>query len=271
MDQYIRKCSILITSSTGAGIDVSDLHCKFTIKKSYVPTPNAGEIRIYNMTQDTAQQIKKEFKRVIVQAGYQSNYGLIFDGNIKQAKLGREGGTNTFVDVAAGDGDKACNFAVVNTTLAPGATPGSIISAAAVPMAAQGVTLGAGAGNLSGQALPRSRVMYGASRDYLRQATNTAGGSWSIQDGVVQVRSANALPIGTAIALSPVSGLVGSPEETNDGIAIKCLLNPLLKVHGQVALQDTYLDGFYRILALTFTGDTRGNDWYCDIVGKRIK
>ena len=42
-------------------------------------------------------------------------------GLIKQVRIGRENGTDTFLNIAAADGDKAYNFAVVNATLAAGA------------------------------------------------------------------------------------------------------------------------------------------------------
>ena len=45
-------------------------------------TPNSASIKVYNLSEATAGRICKEFTRVILQAGYQGNCSVIFDGNI---------------------------------------------------------------------------------------------------------------------------------------------------------------------------------------------
>ena len=93
--QYIRRCNLVVSGASGDGLDLSSLRIVFKIKKSDAQTPNTAEIRVYNLAPDTAKQIRKEFKRVVLQVGYESNYGVIFDGNIKQVRMGRENGTDT--------------------------------------------------------------------------------------------------------------------------------------------------------------------------------
>lgn len=269
MAQFGRKFEMLLGNATGNALRFSELHCRFKVDKSFNQTPNTGEFRIWNMASDTAARIKTEFSRVVVEAGYEGNYGLIFDGNIKQVKQGKETAVDTFVDLACGDGDKAYNFAVVNKTIAAGANPGAVISAVAGPMAAQGVTLGTAGANVPGPVLPRGKVLYGASRDHLRSIAAGLGQTWSIQDGKFQVVGKAEVMPGTGILLSPSTGLVGIPEQTEQGVSIRCLLNPMLRVNGLVQLRDTYLDGNYKVIGLTFSGDTRGQDWYADIVGKK--
>ncbi|MGC8165472.1 hypothetical protein ACP3WT_28400, partial [Salmonella enterica] len=68
----------------------------------------------------TRQRIEQEFTRIVLQAGYAGNYGIIFDGSVKQVRRGRENQTDTYLDITAADGDSAYNFAVVNTSLAAG-------------------------------------------------------------------------------------------------------------------------------------------------------
>ena len=135
--QYIRRCNLVVSGVSGDGLDLSNLRIVFKIKKSDAQTPNTAEIRVYNLAPETAKQIRKEFKRVVLQAGYESNYGVIFDGNIKQVRMGRESGTDTYIDIAAGDGDDAYNYAVVNTTLAAGAKQSDQITLQPVPCQAK--------------------------------------------------------------------------------------------------------------------------------------
>lgn len=285
--QYIRKCKLLVAGASGDGLDLSGLRIQFKIKKSDAQTPNTAEIRVYNLAESTARQIRKEFKRVVLQAGYESNYGVIFDGNIKQVRMGRENGTDTYIDIAAGDGDDAYNYAVVNKTLAAGAKQSDQINAAAGSMSDKGVSTGY-VGDTGSQSLPRGKVMYGMARDYLRQSAQASGTSWSVQDGKLQVVPLTSVLPNQAVLLTSKTGLVGTPEQTNDGIKARCLLNPMLKIGVRVKINeedvseaklpdsdkkdsankpaDISKDGIYRLLVVEHSGDTRGNDWYSDLI-----
>ena len=285
--QYLRVCDLIVSDKSGVGLNLSGLHIVFKVKKTDAQTPNTAEIRVYNVAETTVAQIRKEFKRVLLQAGYEGNPGVIFDGNIKQVRFGREGGVNTYIDIAAGDGDSAYNFAVVNSTLAAGARQSDQIKAASAPMAGRGVGQGH-IGDTGGHALPRGKAMYGMSRDYLRQSAQAAGATWSIQDGKLQFIPTTGILPGQAVVLNSKTGLVGQPEQTNDGIKARCLLNPMLKIGGKVQINEQDVaqaklpdaapgapankpaaiasDGFYRLLVVEHTGDTRGNDWYSDLI-----
>lgn len=285
--QYIRRCNLIVASDKGEGLDLSGLRIVFKIKKSDAQTPNTAEIRVYNLSEETANRIRKEFTSINLQAGYDSNYGVIFAGNIKQVRVGRENGTDTYIDIAAGDGDQAYNSAVVNATLAKGASQKDQINAAAGSMSGKGVHKGY-IGDTGGTKLPRGKVMYGMARDYLRQSAQASNTSWSIQDGKIQFVELTGVLPNQAVVLSSKTGLVGTPEQTNDGIKARCLLNPMLKIGGKVLINEKDIqeaklpdtkkdaqankpatithDGLYRLLLVEYSGDTRGNDWYCDLV-----
>lgn len=285
--QYIRRCNLIVASDKGEGLDLSNLRIKFSIKKSDAQTPNTAEITVYNLAEETAQRIRKEFSSINLQAGYESNYGIVFSGNIKQVRFGRESGTDTYMVIAAADGDAAYNGSVVNATLAAGSKQSDQINASAGAMAGKGVQKGSIADTGSAK-LPRGKVMYGMARDYLRQSAAASNTSWSIQDGKIQFVELTGVLPNQAVVLSSKTGLVGAPEQTNDGIKARCLLNPMLKIGGKVQINEKDIneaklpdtskdaqpnkpatirhDGFYRLLVVEHSGDTRGNDWYSDLV-----
>lgn len=289
MSQYLRKCTLLVGTDTGEALDLSALRIKFTIKKTNAESPNAAQIEVFNLSAETSLRIQKEFTDVILQAGYEDNFGVIFRGTAKQILRGRdENGVDSYLDIAASDGDGAYNFAVVNTTLAAGASQLQQVQAAVGPMAARGVTLGYTPA-LGGQVLPRGAVLFGNSREYLRGAAQATGTAWSIQDGRVQFVPTTGLLPGQAVELTSASGLVGTPEQTNDGIKIKCLINPQIKPGGVVSIRDSEvkaakaakffkgdedarkpvaidLNGLYKVLRIDYSGDTRANDWYMVLV-----
>ena len=296
--QWLRRCSLLVGPKEGGALELGELRVAFTVKVSEQETPNSASIRVYNLSEATAGRIRKEFTRVILQAGYQGNCSVIFDGNITKVALGQEGGPgagknggegeglDTCLEISAGDGDRAYNYALVNTSLAAGSTPDDHVRACMKAFSAKGIEPGY-IPLLPGQKLPRGKVMYGMARKYMRDTAKQTGTSWSIQNGKVQMVPVRGYLPGEAVVLTAETGLVGAPEQTNDGIKVRCLLNPRLRIGGRIKLDNASVkemktelkmnanlygkpkldnDGLYRIIKCEFTGDTRGNDWYADLV-----
>lgn len=289
MKQYLRSCQLIVATASGDGLDLSRLTIRFKVKKTDTQTPNAAEIRVYNLSADTISQIRREFTQITLQAGYEGNTGVIFAGTIKQVRTGREAGTDVYIDIDAGDGDIDYNNAIVNTTLSAGARQIDQVNAASRAMTntSQGYIP-----DLGSNSLPRGKVLYGMARDYLRQSAESSGTSWSIQDGKLQMVGLNTTLPTQAVILNSKTGLIGQAEQTNDGIKARCLLNPMLKIGGRVQINEADIlsakidntdksspvnsapsvtaDGFYRVLMVEYSGDTRGNDWYADVVCQSI-
>jgi hypothetical protein len=131
----------------------------------------------------------------------------------------------------------------------------------------------------------------------------TEQAAFYVDEGKVQIVKAADTPTGQMINLSPQSGLIGAPEQQDDGISVKCLLNPSIKLNSFVhidnslirrakitrssttsstkemtdkekataaqkaALRELDNDGIYRVISLKHAGDTRGNDWYTSFTG----
>lgn len=283
--QWLRACGLVVGGKTGQGLDLSGLRIKFSTKKGDTETPNSAEITVYNLSEDTSNRIGREFSRVLLSAGYESNNGLVFDGNIRQVLRGRENGTDSVTTIIAADGDAAYNNAVINQTLAAGSKPGDQVKACQQTFAAKG----AGAGHtpeLEGPSLPRGKVMYGMSRKYMRDVAKGTDTTWSIQDGKVQMVKVKGYLPGEAVVLTSETGLIGTPEQTQDGIKCQCLINPRLRIGGRIWLNNKSVqrvktdlkmaaantaprldqDGFYRILTIELDGDTHGQPWYANLV-----
>ncbi|MCT9071194.1 phage protein [Cupriavidus gilardii] len=289
--QFGRKVSLIIGQDSGDAIDLSELRFRFDVRRGDLQTPNSARIRVYNVSKQTAQRIEREFTRVVLQAGYPGNYGIIFDGTVKQVRRGRESQTDTYLDITAADGDSAYNFAVVNTTLAAGSTAADHVAAACTAMNPYGVSQGY-LPELPKNPLPRGKVMFGMAREFMRWTARTCQTVWSIQDGkVVMVPETSYMP-GEIPVITSETGMVGLPEQTQNGITIKMLLNPSVKIgrliqidnasvqryeyslnvgqqaqneriEEQAKLQD---DGYYYVMIAEHHGDTRGNEYYTDVI-----
>lgn len=285
--QYGRVCKLIVSNRQLAGLDLSDFRIKFSVKRSDTMTPNVADIRVYNLSDETILKIQKEFTSVILEAGYESNSGVIFRGNIKQIIAGRESATDTFVDIIAGDGDRAYNFAIINTTIAKGSTAKDQVNAAVSAMTPKGVTAGP-IGEMSTSKLTRGKVMYGNARNYLRDVAQTEGSSWSIQDEKITFVQKKAYLPGTRVVLTSKTGMIGTPQQTNEGVNVKCLLNPNIRIGTRVEIDNKSIarlkinlsvpnspanipapltaDGVYYVLVIEHSGDNRGVEWYSSII-----
>ena len=142
--QYKRKVKLLISTESGEGLDLSNLRIAFDIKLTDSQTPNSARIRVYNLSQNLASRVQKEFTYITLQAGYESNFGTIFYGNIKQVIYGSENNVDTFIDIAAGDGDDGYNYSEGNKTLDGNVKQYEIVDACLLPRFERGIEQGGG-------------------------------------------------------------------------------------------------------------------------------
>lgn len=283
-DQWLRKVNLIVANESGEGLDLSQFRTKFRVSQSDLETPNNAEITIYNLSAETVAKIKKEYTEVTLQAGYQNGaVGIIFKGTIKQSKAGREDQANTYLKIFAADGDTFYNFGMVNMSMAAGTPPADQIKAVAKSM---GTDTGQLQFNTGLQSNIRGKVLYGMGRTQLRNMARTGLSSFSIQNGKVTFSSLTGYSDGTAVVLNSQTGMVGLPEQTEEGIKIRCLLNPRIIVGTQVQIDQGSVqrasvsfgftdpnqfenafppvtnDGFYYVLVCEHEGDTRGNEYY---------
>ena len=289
--QWIRKASLIVGDDASA-LDLSNLHFRFQVRQQDMQVPNHADIRIYNVSEATAKRARDlvEGGTVVLSAGYDGNFGTIFRGSIIQVRTGKENPVDSYIDITAGDGDWGYNIARLSKTLAAGSTTKDHIAAGLEAMGPYGVTRGWMPDDLPNKPLPRAKVMFGMARDMLEDAARTAGADWTIHNGEMHVINKLAFLPGDVVVLTSATGLIGMPEQQIDGIRIRSLLNPSI-VAGRVvqinnrSLQELRMpldangagpyslrpkfddDGFYRSIVVEHTGDTRGHEWYSDIIG----
>lgn len=289
--QYLRQCQLLLGSDGGEGLDVSELRVQFSIVKGSIQTVNVADITIFNPSMDTVHRVRDEFTRVVLTAGYPGNAGVIFDGNIRWKRYGRESQTDTYLHLQAAEGDEGMNFGVVSHTLNAGYTKEDEYEAALISMRDYGIT-GGPKPTYSQQKSARGKVLFGSVKEWMREHSKSTYATVSVQGTQLQVVSMLAYLPGEAVVLTSETGLIGFPQLTFNGVQARCLLNPAITINGRVqidqkSIQDIALsqgflasarqagdrsiltpaaDGFYKVVAIQHIGDTRGNEWYTDIV-----
>jgi hypothetical protein len=218
---------------------------------------------------------------------------VIFTGNIKQYVKGKENNTDTFLEIRAGDGDLGYVNGRVNTTFAPGTTFEQEMNFIANSM---GLTVDQASKNymikrMEGLApSPRGKVITGLARDAADNLATNINASWFIENNQIRLVALDSYMPSEIIKINSLTGMIGIPEATSDGINVRCLLNPQIRIgriiqinekdvtqtqtqkYGFPAYTDlsrplsTSTDGHYKVLVAEYSGDTRGPEWYVDLV-----
>lgn len=271
MKNFGRKIELLIADQTGHALDLSGFRVVFAVEKSAAEQPNKAHIEITNLSETTASYLLNgDMKRIVLQAGYEDNFGVIFDGNIISATRTIDGTESTTV-IDAGDGDNAYSYSIVNQTISSGYSSKDIANTVGNAMSERG-TRGIDASGVEETIkYPRGRTMFGASRDYARLVAKSSQCQWSIQDGQVVFCKQMAAREGViAFVLTPESGLIGSPVSDKDGITALACLNPQLKIYDPLQIESRFVNGTYKILSVKHSGDTHGNTWQTEVKATAI-
>jgi hypothetical protein len=297
--QYIRKLSAVVATSSGQGIDFAQFKCVFTVRRGDFQTPNSCDLRVYNLSTHTQNLIAgNEFTTLSISAGYPGNLGLIFQGSIKQFRKGRVDGKDRFVDITAADGDEAYNFATIFYTAPAGTTPTGIQAALLRAFQSKPFNQKIVQGyqpNFPNNGCVRGQVFCGSVRKEARTFAKTQQCKWSIQDGkYVNIPLTSFVPSAQIPVVSPTTGLLDVPEQTPQGLRLKVLLNPNMRIGQLIQLQNTQVNqlrfglsatdlrgnqiantnlnsanpsSLYYVMAANHRGDTRGHgdDWVTEM------
>lgn len=291
-EQYGRQLSVVVADSGGNGLEFADFRCTFHVRRGDFQTPNSCDLRIYNLSTQTQNTISgKEFTQISIKAGYPGNFGLIFKGSIKQFRKGRVDQKDSYVDITAADADEAYHYATISQSIPAGTNPGGIAQAIFNAMKAHGVTQGYQP-QFPLDGCVRGDVLYGMARDEARDFAWDQDCKWSTEDGSLTFIPFTSYSPGQVPVISPSTGLLGVPEQTQQGLNIRVLLNPNMKVGQTVKLDSTAVnqlrlgldtlslgsniflnkllntanpDGLYYVMVANHIGDSRGNDWHTDM------
>lgn len=269
------------------------LRVKFDIIAASIPSPGKAQIRVYNLSDRHASALIQKNAAIELYAGYNGNIARVFKGTAPQFRKGRENPTDTFLDIFAADGDLAHNYAVVSKSLAKGSTPNDHFDAFLATMQQFGITRGYVPELTSPRSYPRGVSFAGMTRDYLHTLAHSNNCSWSIQQGQLQMVPASGYIPGSAIPINATSGMVGMPEQTIDGVAVRVLINPMILIDHLVHINEADIqkaqlaidqggsvdnpenafvqgsiaaDDIYRVCRIDMEGDTRGEPWYMNLL-----
>lgn len=240
-------------------LSINSLRVAFEIDKTINEKPNPAQIDVWNLNRNHINQLlSQSFKRVVLSVGY-NELRTIYSGDITKARIRRDG-LDFILSLECADGYKSYSQARSSITLKSGANDEQILQEIQKTM--PDIKLGE-IELPNKRQLPRGRVLNGDSRHILNQIARNHQADWSIQDGHLIFLPRDKVLNDEAVLLSQETGLVNTPEQTDDGLALQCLLNPALQIGGLVKVQSilAYFNGEYKIVKLAHSGDGLNGDW----------
>ena len=295
---WLRKWRVVIADAEDKkAIDVSDLRVVFDIKKAREDA-NWATISIYNLTRETEDAIILTGNRIIIEAGYHGpissswgigpnnseifheeeepqQYGVIFDGKIVFPARHKEGNTDYVLTLVCVDGQSRLDKNHVAFTLTRGATQQRVVQA--VANGAKNLIPCKCTSSINEVKLPRGKVCFGAPRKYIGDVARGNAATYWIDNGELNVAKWSDEVPDEAKVISPQTGLIGMPQQTQYGVSWTMLLDPSIKIFSKVQLKDVFIaekaqrpndmavpldeEWIYQVTELTHRGDTYGNDW----------
>ncbi len=257
-----------ISGDVNAGLRVA-----FTIARSVKPEPNTCEIKVWNLSKATRTRLEQAKELSInVEAGY-SIQSQLFLGSLRTAISSTEG-PDIVTTIGSGDGEKAYSQKRINVSI-PKGTPLAVAVDNII------LAMGIGPGN-KGQhqfsfangttIFSNGTVISGSASRELTHLLRSAGLTWSIQNGALQVLQKRGALLADAVLLSSATGMIGSPTVNNKGeLSASCLMIPGVEPGKLLVVASRHAEGNYRIEKCTYRGDTHAvGEWTIDIDGKRL-
>jgi hypothetical protein len=76
----------------------------------------------------------------------------------------------------------------------------------------------------------RGKTAFGMSRLATADLAKRTNTRWSIQNGVLTLVPITGYLPGQAVQINSATGMIGTPEQTEGGIMIRCYLNPFINI-----------------------------------------
>ena len=284
---------------------------KFDVRHRLASTKGTmGKVEIFNLTATTEDDLLKPSLRCTIEAGYKSGRGIIFDGYIMRAQRGREK-VDRYMTLHLRSAtllEQTIMVAMggVNTV---GSVIRSVVNAIKADERFENVTLDNDSLSIIPKDLRLRDWSYtGPARlalDTLLQGVGKVTGldgltytlDWTLQDGVIYIIAADA-DLGPYSELDPVSkpidetvfmvseatGLINVPEQLENGIRVRTLLNAGVRVdqlievmaagdpRGREQRDPPFYEGKqWRTVEVRHNGDSfGGNDYFTEIEARGL-
>ncbi len=245
------------------------LNVEFSFEKTDLETQNNGRVTIWNLNKSHLAVLNQKNCLVSFRAGYGNQLPLIFAGSVTYASTEQDG-ANERTEIELVDNLIAIRDTYVSVSYNGTVNWKKILTDSAAQM---GVAISF-SHNATFKDVPNGFSFVGPAKDILNKACNCCGLSWSIQNGVLQIKKPGDTMSREVFLLDANSGLIGIPKRvvaaqddagnvTQYGWEVKYFLNGAINVNDYVKLESKKVSGYFMVQSVQLTGSNRSGDWIC--------
>lgn len=276
-DNFDRQYRLIAGKAGSTGFEIGaatknqpvPLHIAFSVEKSEKESANTAKVDIWNLNKEHLSVLETKDCCVAVRAGYGDRLSLIFSGIVTTC--------TTEMDQA----DRKTSIELVDNLVELRDTYVSVSYSGKVSwkkifddVAAQmGVAISY-AYDAKFIEVANGFSFVGKAKDILSKGCNCCKLSWSLQNGVLQVKRPGGVMSNEVYVLSAETGLLGTPARVNEsasestseaivGWDVEYLMNGAIHVDDFVKLESKAATGFFRVYSVSIDGDNVSGDWMC--------
>lgn len=263
----------LTAGQGGVGFEIGGgsrpLHISFSIERADTSSMNTAKVSIWNLNESHIAELNKTDCTVTLRAGYGNVMPLIFTGVVTYTKT-KSDGSDRCTEIELVD-----NRVEIRDTFTSVSYTGNVNCKTLIQdIANQMGVVAKFSYNAEFKDIPNGFSYVGQAKNVLTKACNSSGLTWSINNGVLQVKKPNDTMSQEVYELSATTGLVGIPErvEISDNYGTKTgqkgwdvtyLMNAAIDVDNYVHLNSRSIQGFFRVYSVKIEGDNMSGDWTC--------
>lgn len=266
---WIRAYELQAGPAGGAGFKITDLKIEFSLSKTEDETNNNITLSIWNLNDEHKAILEQKDCVVVLKAGYQESIKQIFIGYVTLCE-GEKDGADYKTSLTIVDGRKECRDTQMSKSYSGQPNSKTLIDDIASEM---NITVSYG-DDVKHIDFPNGYAFIGPATESLDKICASAGLSWSIQDGTLQIKKDRGTMHMMAYRLSSDTGLIGIPkkirqssENTTDnnelGYEVEYFMNADIKINDYVFLDTEKVKGYFRVSELSMSGSNWDGDWLC--------
>lgn len=280
MSEYPRAWSVVVGQPGQPGRRIEGLRTTFDVTQTDGSEPNRGSVRLFNISEETAQALEAPASLLQLFAGYGFDPNLIFLGDITRAVPGTIGADVPTL-IECGDGQNQLATQRARVAIKGATTLEKALGEAVKGFVKDPVKAFTSWASSDGKTpLPRGFSSSGNVRAVLRGLARVRTFDWFMLNGQLHILAPGAALRLPAVRLTPDTGLVGSPEralirrqvgttsQELRGVKLKALLTQdagRLTPRRIVRVESRAVTGWFLARTVRKRGDSWGRDWYVEV------
>lgn len=266
--RFGRDYELIITLNTGEAIVIRNpIRIQFDVVKSVDGGLNSCRIRIYNLSKDKRKKLIKEDMDTttkmpfLIKAGY-NKIETLFKGFILES-FSEKSGADIVTTISAMDGLVDAQGSYTSTTVKKGDAINVILKDMPNTTRAR----------ISDRpVVNRAKVLVGNSLKLVENNLKDDE-TYYIDEGKLYIIKQNEVVSDIIPLVNASTGLLNTPIKKKYEVTFDTLLNPSIRIGCQVKLESIYaenLNGTYKVLTITYRGDSNGTDWSQEVICVRL-